>query len=158
MSTKFKFAAIAVLVLSFITLAHSAGRREVHAGAPDATPQPGAIERISAEELKSKLEKQELVTVLDVRSTDHYVAAENRIKGSIHVKLRRLSSRLSFSPLKDISRDSEVVTYCACPNDEASYRAAEILLNAGFKRVRVLEGGWQMWLKAKGPVEPRPKA
>ena len=154
MSTKSAFAAIAVLVLSFITLVHST----VPAGAYDATPQSGAIERISAEELKSKLAKNERVTVLDVRATDGYVAARDRIKGSIHVKLRRLQSRLSFPPLKDVSRDSEVVTYCACPNDEASYRAAQILLDAGFKRVRVLDGGWEMWLRANGQIEPRPKS
>jgi rhodanese-related sulfurtransferase len=154
MSTKSALA-IAVLVLSSISLAHSTVRRDL-AGAQ--TPQSGAIERISAEELKTKLAKQEHVTVLDVRGTDSYVAADNRIKGSIHVKLRRLRYRLAAAPLKDVPRDSEVVTYCACPSDEASYRAAQVLLNAGFKRVRVLEGGWQMWLKAKGPVEPRPKA
>ncbi len=117
-----------------------------------------AIARITAEELKAKLSRNEPVTVLDVRSTDNYVSNENRIKGSTHVKLRRLQFRLSFPPLKDVPRDSEVVTYCACPNDEASIRAAQILINAGFKNVRVLEGGWQMWQRVKGQVEPRPKA
>ena len=116
-----------------------------------------AIARITAEELKAKLSRNEPVTVLDVRSTDNYVSNENRIKGSIHVKLRRLQFRLSFPPLKDIPRESEVVTYCACPNDEASIRAAQILIDAGFKNVRVLDGGWQIWQRVKGPVEPKPK-
>lgn len=116
------------------------------------------IARITAEELKAKLARNEPVTILDVRATDGYVSSDNRIKGSIHVKLRRLQFRLSFAPLKDIARESEVVTYCACPNDEASIRAAHILLDAGFKNVRVLDGGWQMWQRVKGPVEPKPKA
>lgn len=116
-----------------------------------------AIARITAEELKAKLSRNEPVTILDVRSTDNYVSNENRIKGSIHVKLRRLQFRLSFPPLKDIPRESEVVTYCACPNDEASIRAAQILMDAGFKNVRVLDGGWQIWQRVKGQVEPRPK-
>jgi 3-mercaptopyruvate sulfurtransferase SseA len=32
-----------------------------------------------------------------------------------------------------------------------------VLQASGFKRVRVLQGGWNEWLKAKGPVEPRIK-
>jgi len=63
-----------------------------------------------------------------------------------------------MSPLKDAPRDREIVTYCACPRDEASIRAAQILLDAGFTRVYVLQGGWQMWLKANGQTEPRPRA
>jgi rhodanese-related sulfurtransferase len=116
-----------------------------------------AIARITAEELKAKLSRNEPVTVIDVRSTDSYVSNENRIKGSIHVKLRRLQFRLSFPPLKDIPRDSQVVTYCACSNDEASVRAAQILMDAGFKNVRVLDGGWRIWQRVKGQVEPKPK-
>lgn len=125
---------------------------------PEAQKSEAVIARITAEELKTKLSRNEPVTILDVRSTDNYVSNENRIKGSIHVKLRRLQFRLSFPPLKDIPRDSDVVTYCACPNDEASIRAAQILMDAGFKSVRVLDGGWQMWQRVKGQVEPKPKA
>jgi rhodanese-related sulfurtransferase len=79
------------------------------------------------------------------------------MKGAIHFKLRRLKSRLTFPPLKDLPKDREIVTYCACPNDESSIAAAQILLASGFKRVSVLKGGWQGWLRANGPVEPRAK-
>ncbi|HWP55427.1 MAG TPA: rhodanese-like domain-containing protein, partial [Pyrinomonadaceae bacterium] len=82
----------------------------------------------------------------------------NKIKGSIHVKLRRLSYRLTMAPLKNAPRDREIVTYCACAHDEASIRAAQILTDAGFTRVRVLQGGWQMWLRANGQTAPRPRA
>ena len=73
------------------------------------------------------------------------------------MKLRRLKHRLGFSPLKDVPKDSQVVTYCACPNDEAAIRAIDILKSAGFKRPQVLKGGWVGWQKAKGPVAARPK-
>lgn len=117
-----------------------------------------AIEFMTAEELKAKVARNEPVTIIDVRATSSYVDSDNTIKGAIHVKLRRLKARLAFPPLKDVPRESEVVTYCACPNDEASVRAAQILVDAGFKRVRTLKGGWRMWLKMNGQVEPRPKA
>jgi rhodanese-related sulfurtransferase len=116
------------------------------------------ISRITASELKSKLSANEAVTILDVRDTNSYVNSNDQIKGSIHVKVRRLQSRLTQPPLSNVSRDSEVVTYCACPNDEASIRAAQILLDAGFKRVRVLQGGWQSWVRANGQVGKRAKA
>ena len=112
---------------------------------------------MSAEQLKAKLARNEPVTIIDVRDSDSYLN-NNKIKGSIHVKLRRLSYRLTMAPLRNAPRDREIVTYCACPQDEASIRAAQILTDAGFTRVRVLLGGWQMWLRAKGQTEPRPRA
>jgi rhodanese-related sulfurtransferase len=113
---------------------------------------------ITAEELKAKMAGNENVTIIDVRSTESYVNSASTIRGSIYVKLRRLNSRLGFPPLKSVSRDSEVITYCACPNDEAALRAVEILQAAGFKRARALKGGWRGWLKANGPVGTRPKS
>ncbi|MCI0388802.1 MAG: hypothetical protein MOB07_08565 [Acidobacteria bacterium] len=120
-------------------------------------PKPSEIERITAEELKAKLAKNEPVMIIDVRATQSFVDSHNKIKGAIHVKARRLRYRLSFSPFKDLPRDREIVTYCACPSDEISARAAQVLLNAGFKRVRALKGGWQEWLKVGGQVESKPK-
>src|SRR5262249_15731635 len=76
---------------------------------------------------------------------------------AIHMKARRLSYRIGFSPFKELPRDREIVTYCACPNDEIAVRGAQVFQEAGFKRVRVLKGGWQAWLKAGGPVESKPK-
>ena|SRR6266576_2719567 len=111
------------------------------------------IEFITAEELKAQIAKNRPLTIIDVRSTNGLGADERKIKGAIHVKLRRLKSRLNFSPLKDAPRDREVITYCACPSDEAGIRAAEVLLEAGFKRVRVLKGGWVVWQKVNGQVD-----
>ena len=108
---------------------------------------------ITAEELKAKLSKNEPVMVIDVRSGNS-LGADNKIKGAYYVKLRRLKYRLSFPPLKDVPRDRTVVIYCACPNDESSVRAAQILRDSGFKRVQVLKGGWVLWKKANGQIEP----
>jgi len=124
----------------------------------NAQPAFAEPEQITADELRVKMEKNAPLVILDVRSTNSYLDSGNKIKGAIHVKLRRLQSRLSLPPLKSVPRDREVVTYCACPNDEASIEAARVLLAAGFKHVRVLKGGWRVWLKANGPVEPRAKA
>jgi rhodanese-related sulfurtransferase len=120
-------------------------------------PKPADVQFITAEELKSKISKNESIAIIDVRATTGLREADNKIKGAVYVKLRRLKSRLGLPPLKDVPRDREVVTYCACPNDESSIHAAQVLIDAGFTRVRVLKGGWTTWKKVSGQVEPLAK-
>lgn len=108
------------------------------------------VEFITAEDLKTKLAKNEPLAILDLRAESSYAQSDKTIKGSIHTKVRKAVTRLRDSP-----RDKEVITYCACPSDEAATIAARSLLASGFKRVRVLKGGWNAWLQAGGQVEPR---
>lgn len=120
--------------------------------------QQPVVSMITAEELKTKMTKNEQVTVIDVRSSEGFANSGTTVKGSIHYKLRKLKSRVNFAPLKDLPRSREIVTYCACPKDESSIAAAQILQAAGFTRVKVLQGGWHEWLRVKGPVQPRAKS
>ena len=110
---------------------------------------------ITAEELKTKLNNNEPVAIIDVRASEGYASSKTTIKGSWHFKLRRLKSRFAFAPLKDLPKDREVVTYCACPHDEASIAAAQIFQDAGFTRVKVLQGGWTEWVKNNGQVQTK---
>jgi rhodanese-related sulfurtransferase len=119
--------------------------------------QTSTIEMITAEELKAKVSGNHPVTIIDVRSSEGYAGSSTTIKGAIHFKLRKLRSRLAYPPLRDLPKDREIVTYCACPKDESSIATAQIFQASGFKRVRVLQGGWQEWRRANGPVEPRIK-
>lgn len=114
-----------------------------------------AVTSITAEELKAKMDNNDPVTIIDVRGAEGYAASQTTIKGAFHFKLRRIKSRLKYAPLKDLPKDREIVTYCACPADESSITAAQTLQEAGFTRVRVLKGGWTEWLKAKGPVQSK---
>lgn len=126
-------------------------------GAARSGAQGVAAEFVSAAELKEKLSKGEPLTLIDLRSADSYAGSDGKIAGALHIKERRLRARLALPPLRDLARDTEVVTYCACPNDEAAVRAAQTLTAAGFKRVRVLKGGWRGWLDARGQVEAKPR-
>jgi rhodanese-related sulfurtransferase len=116
-----------------------------------------AVDMISAEELKAKVTSNQPVTIIDVRSSEGFAASSTTVKGSFHFKVRKLKSRLAYPPLKDLPRDREIVTYCACPKDQSSITAAHVLQASGFTRVRVLQGGWQEWLRVNGPVQPKPK-
>lgn len=111
------------------------------------------VEFVTVEELKAKVAAGGPVTIIDVRAAALYAAADEKIKGAMRIKLRRLRSRLGVPPLRDVPREREVVTYCACPADDAGIRAARLLMQAGFRRVRVLKGGWEAWLAAGGPIE-----
>jgi rhodanese-related sulfurtransferase len=119
--------------------------------------QQPAINMISAEELKTKMAANQPVVIVDVRSAEGFANSTTTVKGSLHFKLRKLKYRLQYPPFKDLPRDREIVTYCACPKDEASIAAAQVLQSSGFTRVRVLQGGWNEWLRVKGPVQPRAK-
>jgi rhodanese-related sulfurtransferase len=124
-------------------------------GVTAARAQQPAVNFISVEELKTKMARNDPVLVVDVRSPEGFANSNSTLKGSYHFKLRHLKYRSQFAPFKDLARNSEIVTYCACPKDEASIAAAQILRESGFTRVRVLQGGWTEWLKANGPVQPR---
>jgi rhodanese-related sulfurtransferase len=115
------------------------------------------VNMITAEELKAKMANNEAVTVVDVRSAEGFANSSSTVKGSIHFKLRKLKYRLQYPPFKNLPRNNEIVTYCACPRDQASITAAQILQESGFTRVRVLQGGWSEWLRVGGPVQPRAK-
>ena len=103
---------------------------------------PAAVPTITAEELKAKLAGNEPIMIIDVRSPQGYAASTTTIKGAIHFKVRKIKSRLKYAPLKGVPKDREIVTYCACANDESSISAAQVLQASGFTRVRVLQGGW----------------
>jgi rhodanese-related sulfurtransferase len=117
--------------------------------------QQPAVNLITAEELKAKLANNQAVLIVDVRSSEGFANSTTTVKGSYHFKLRKLKYRLQYPPFRDLPRNTEIVTYCACPKDEASIAAAQMLQESGFTRVRVLQGGWTEWLKANGPVQPR---
>ena len=122
-----------------------------HAQAQKATE----VSFITAEELKTKVDANQPLTLIDVRSSEGYAASHTTMKGALHFKVRKLKTRLAFSPLKDLRKDREIVTYCACPKDQSSIAAAQILQAGGFTRVRVLQGGWHEWLRVSGPVQPK---
>jgi rhodanese-related sulfurtransferase len=106
-------------------------------------------ERITIDELKARLAKKEPVVIIDVRGSD-YDSSEAKIKGAIRIVPAELEAHL-----KDLPRDKEIVTYCACATDGGAIKARQTLLENGFKNVRALKGGWNAWKQAGGAVEPK---
>lgn len=64
------------------------------------------VPRISAEDLKHRLDAGEKILVVDVRSTNAYNT--QHIAGALSVPLKEVESRLD-----EFQRDQEIVFYCA---------------------------------------------
>ena len=145
-------------ILSVLAAFNAAGFAYQKVPLPAAKPrskqeQPVKVEFIAPEELKSRIAKDEPLAILDLRSQSSYEQSDKTIKGSLHTKVRKVVIRM-----RDAPRDREVITYCACPDDEAAILAARSLLSSGFQRVRVLKGGWSAWLQAGGQMQSKRKA
>jgi 3-mercaptopyruvate sulfurtransferase SseA len=55
----------------------------------------------------------------------------------------------------NLSRTKLLIIYCGCVGEEASKNLAQQLMeNWGFKKIKVLDGGFNRWLKLGYPTEP----
>ena len=88
------------------------------------------------------------VLVVDVRDAESF--ASGRIPGAMHVPVRDIESRLAS--LKKASKGRVVVTYCSCPTESSSLRAASLLSGAGVT-AKALVGGFPRWVEAGGAIE-----
>jgi NADPH-dependent 2,4-dienoyl-CoA reductase/sulfur reductase-like enzyme/rhodanese-related sulfurtransferase len=96
----------------------------------------GLYQSISPEDVKEKMDRKENVLLLDVRSPQEY--DEVNIEGSVLIPLGQLRRRL-----KEIPSDKEIITFCKI--SLRGYEAALILQSAGFRNVKVMDGGILMW-------------
>jgi membrane protein DedA with SNARE-associated domain/rhodanese-related sulfurtransferase len=100
------------------------------------------MDRITVDELKQLIGEGRVGTVVDVRSPISQ-AITGRIPGAVTVD----PQKMTFD-LVGVEPDSEVVVYCACPNEATAVKVAKALIQHGFKRVRPLHGGIDAWIEA----------
>lgn len=106
-----------------------------------------SIERITPEELHSRMDLNEKFLVLDLRNQLDVNMDRYRIPGAFHVLPEMLGQK------GDVPRDQEIVLYCTCPNEATSARVAKQLRLLGISRVRPLEGGFAAWRDRGFPIE-----
>jgi len=106
--------------------------------------------RISLEEFQRLYAGGEVV-LLDVRAPRAY--ASGHIKGAVSIPIGDLPRRLP--DLRPVTQP--IVTYCRCPDEITSLTAARRLASQGIEGVRALEGGYDGWVAAGGPVEQSPE-
>jgi membrane protein DedA with SNARE-associated domain/rhodanese-related sulfurtransferase len=105
------------------------------------------MDRVTVEELDELMRARRVGKVIDVRSPMSQ-AMTGRIPGAITVDPKNIRVDLLA-----IEPESEVIVYCACPNEYTAAKLAKALLQHGFKRVRPLLGGIDAWIAAGHSVE-----
>lgn len=112
-------------------------------GIPEITPQD-LCDRLKRDRLKrDRLERGDPLRLLDVR--EEVESQISRLPGAQIIPLGQLPSRLD-----EVSRDADWVLYCR--TGVRSAQAAEILIQAGYPRVRSLRGGINAWARAVDPA------
>jgi rhodanese-related sulfurtransferase len=105
------------------------------------------MDRMTVDELRELLTEGQATKVIDVRSPISQ-AVTGRIPGAVTVDSNNIKVDLLA-----IEPETEVVVYCACPNEATAAKVAKALLQHGFKRVRPLAGGIDAWIAAGYEVE-----
>ena len=96
----------------------------------------GMVPEITCQELKSKLDENTPLIVVDVR--EEFERDISAIEGSIHIPLGELADRIN-----ELDPNQSYVMQCRSGGRSA--RATDILLASGFKKVQNLVGGINQW-------------
>ena len=94
------------------------------------------------------LHETKSVLVVDVRDADSF--ANGRIPGAMHVPVRDIETKLGS--VKKAAKGRVIVTYCSCPTEASSLRAAKALSTAGLT-AKALVGGFPTWVQSGGAIE-----
>jgi len=89
------------------------------------------------------------VQPVDVRDLG-YRDATDQIQRSIRIDPQAFESRIAGLP-----DDRELIFYCDRPGEATSMKIALWAFDNGTSRVGVIVGGWDAWLAAGYPVEPK---
>jgi membrane protein DedA with SNARE-associated domain/rhodanese-related sulfurtransferase len=92
--------------------------------------------RISPEEVAALIDAEHDLVILDARSS---LARADDPRVFPHSIV--LADRMATDVLTDAHRGHTIVTFCTCPNEASAALAAEQLIKAGYRNVRVLTGG-----------------
>lgn len=112
-----------------------------------AAPAPAVqADSISAPALSSLLSEGEAPLILDVRSEREYESGH--VPGAVNIPYQELPARLSELPA---SEDQEVVVYCEVGG--RAEIAQSTLKDAGYTRVRMLDGHMRHWRTSDYPQE-----
>jgi len=108
------------------------------------------VSTTTAAELRERMAAGQAPILVDVREVDELTAELGHLPAIRHIPIGALPQRLGEL---DTDRDKEIVTVCR--SGSRAHTAAQILIQAGFPKARVLAGGMIAWRDAGYPVEGR---
>ncbi|CAN5219738.1 DedA family protein/thiosulfate sulfurtransferase GlpE [soil metagenome] len=92
--------------------------------------------RIGAEDIAELIANEPGVVILDARSALAITHDPRLLPGAIIVGERPITDVVPRDAI-----DRTIVTFCTCPNEASAAVLAQRLINAGFRKVRILSGG-----------------
>ncbi len=102
----------------------------------------------TAETVKQRMDRGERIIFLDARSPDEWDRAERRLAGAVRLRPSEVENHLRLIP-----QGYPIITYCDCPDLVCSTRAAEALMENGWKDVHPLAGGFSAAVEQGLPTE-----
>ena len=108
------------------------------------------VARIKVDEAKKLISEGKAIFV-DVRGSESYKMSH--IKGALEIDFFKLQA----GDYKGLPKDKIIITYCACPSENSSARAAAVLKKAGFKDPGALVGGIKAWEDSGGEIVRAPQ-
>jgi adenylyltransferase/sulfurtransferase len=121
---------------------------EAFCGVPGHDHDEGAVGSgwdIEPVELAERLKTGQPLRLLDVR--EPHELEISHLEGATQIPLGQLASRLS-----ELNSAEEMVVFCKAGTRSA--RALELLISAGFRRVKNLKGGINAWVSEIDPSQP----
>jgi uncharacterized membrane protein YdjX (TVP38/TMEM64 family) len=106
------------------------------------------VPMITVSELTQRLNGDQDIVVLDVRTLQEYAGELGHIAGSRNIPVEELQQRLD-----QLNGDRQRPIMLVCSTERRSAKAAELLNQVGFTHVAVLRGGMLQWNSAGLPVE-----
>lgn len=103
---------------------------------------------MDVESLKQKLDENEDVLLLDVRTAEDYIGEQGYVKNSVLIPVEELERRIS-----EIEDFQEKTVMTICRTDKRSAKAAQILAKNGFSDVHTVKQGMTDWNKKGYSVE-----
>jgi rhodanese-related sulfurtransferase len=106
---------------------------------------------MSPEELKKDIEARATdVVIVDTAAPP--VWEDEHITGAVNFPYAK-----NITAPVPLPRDKTLVIYCACKDHEDSTDVARQLSLLGYRKVKVLKGGWFKWVDLKYPTASAPK-
>jgi rhodanese-related sulfurtransferase len=118
------------------------------------------ITQISADELREKIENEEMFMLIDVRETDEYY--EEMIDGAFNVPRGILEFKIGDERYWDEQgmyvpeKDEELIIYSE--KGKRGALATQTLITLGYENVKNLEGGWIVWEYGPDALEEEEEA
>ncbi|MGP1677944.1 MAG: rhodanese-like domain-containing protein [Burkholderiales bacterium] len=100
--------------------------------------------RIDVDELHALMSSGAQPMIVDLRPAMARTFDPRTIPGAVPVELRAIPQNFRPTP----SPGQDIIIFCTCPNEAGAARAARLLMERGYARVRTLQGGFDAWIAA----------